>query len=124
MKEDRGGNFTVGSKFRLARNAPETGYVQMLSKQITRGGGVFFDNMSDDNNYFFRIRSEVDENGKLTRAMYGKIKGEIKVEPRSGTLGMVLFFYYLNPDYTRNLEFDPNRNLFDNLKDSEKIGFP
>ncbi len=36
----------------------------------------------------------------------------------------VYFTYSLNPDYTRNLEFDPKRNLFDNLSDLEQVTEP
>ncbi|GAB7025024.1 hypothetical protein [Geotalea toluenoxydans] len=125
LKEDTGGDFNVGSRFRLPRNAPETGYVRKLAKRKTRGGGVFYDDAYEDSNYFFRVRSEKDEKGNLTRAMYGKIKGDIKIDPRSTETGDIHLFYYLNPDYTRNLEFDPDKNLFSPLPRSERlIGLP
>jgi len=43
--------------------------------------------------------------------MYGKIKGKIEFEPRRSKTAKIYLYYYLNPDYTRNLEFDPKRNL-------------
>ena len=55
--------------------------------------------------------------------MYGKIRGPIQFEPRIDPT-KVYFKYYVNPDYTRNLEFDPNHNLFGNLPDLERVTEP
>ena len=81
----------------------------------------FEEDYEKDNNYIFRIRSE-EEDGKLVKALYGKIHGDIRFDPREGKAGAISFKYYLNPDYTRNLEFDPKRNLFKNLKSFERVG--
>lgn len=64
-------------------------------------------NIQDDKeiNYIFRVRSQVDENGNLIRACYGKIEGDILVG------GGFRFRYWFNPDWTRNLEDDPQRNV-------------
>jgi hypothetical protein len=78
--------------------------------------------MDEVNNYIFRVRSEVDENGKLKQAMYGKIRGDLWYTPGSG--GKIKMHYYLNPDYTRNLEFDPERTLFIGLPKNEGTGQP
>ncbi len=56
------------------------------------------------------------------RAMYGKIQGDIIFDPRGSKTTGIVFKYYLNPDFTTNLEFDPKRNLFENLKDRERVG--
>jgi hypothetical protein len=125
FREELGGVFNVGSGFRLLRNAPATGYREKIVKRIIRGNGVFYEDQIDDNNYFFRVRSEVDENGKLKRAMYGKIKGDIKLSPRTSKTLIIGMLYYLNPDYTLNMEFDPDRNLFSPLPKGElPIGLP
>ena len=107
-KEDRKG----GSVFKLPRYAPENGYQPELERKIkgVPGKPIKF-GFEDDNNYFFRVRSEV-EDGKLIRAMYGKIQGDIKFYPN----GVIDFFYFLNPDYSRNMEF--GGNLFKNLNNS------
>ena len=55
--------------------------------------------------------------------MYGKIRNDIEFAPRSKIV-KIKMHYYLNPDYTRNLEFDPKRNLFTNLPKFEKVGQP
>lgn len=63
-------------------------------------------------NYFIRVRTVRDKEGKITSALYGKVHGDFRWfigarVPKSG----LAFTYYLNPDGTRNIEFDPNRNL-------------
>ena len=94
-----------GSLFKLPRYAPVDGYGSKLIIKKTPSTNDF----QEDNNYFFRIRSEVDD-GKLVRAMYGKIEGPIKYRRLVQKGARLTFIYYLNPDYTRNLEF--GRNLF------------
>jgi hypothetical protein len=55
---------------------------------------------------------------------YGKIHGPIRfwIEPPEATLSMT---YYLNPTPNdRNLEFDPKKNLFTDLKPDERVYEP
>lgn len=54
--------------------------------------------------------------------MYGKILGHIGLTAIFSETAEIYFKYYLNPDYTRNLEFDPKQNLFKNLPDRERVG--
>lgn len=125
IKDDRGGIYSEGSVYRLPRNAPEMGYQKKLVKRITRGNGEFNNDKAQDNNYIFRIRSEVNEDGTLKRSMYGKIRGDILLSPRTSKTSKIDMYYYLNPDYTRNLEFNPDRNLFNPISKSEyPIGYP
>lgn len=114
VKEDR----KYGSSLKLPRHAPENGYQKKL-KKYNRSllGKPYEEDYKEDNNYIFRIRSE-EKDGKLVRAMYGKIHGDIRFGVREPGVN---FTYYLNPDYTKNLEFDPKQNLFKNLK-YEAIG--
>jgi hypothetical protein len=109
VKDDGGGDFNAGSRFRLPRTAPKAGYQSQIQKRVSSGTYGRHNDKSYDNNYIFRVRSEVDENGKLKQAMYGKIRGELRFSPGDTSIGMG---YYLNPDYTPNLEFDYKRNLF------------
>ena len=52
-------------------------------------------------NYFFRVRTVLDEHGNVKSALYGKIYGDF-----------MQFTYYLNPTPNdHNIEFDPPRNL-------------
>lgn len=122
VKDDGGGDFNAGSLYRLPRTAPESGYLPKLEKHKSWGSSGGHSDLRDDNNYIFRVRSEVDKNGKLKQAMYGKIRGELIYSPGSG--GSIKMHYYLNPDYTPNLEFDPKRNLFINLSGSENVTHP
>lgn len=131
VKDDGGGDFNIGSWFRLPRMASESGYQSKLEQRRSRGSYGRYDDKgkADDNNFIFRVRSEVDENGKLKRAMYGKIRGDIQFAPVGSTkgeegFGGVGMHYYLNPDYTTNLEFDPKRNLFIKLSGSENVTQP
>lgn len=124
FKDDGGGDFNVGSWFRLPRTAPNAGYEPKLVKSLSTKSPDFYANNPDDDNFLFRVRSEVDGEGKLKRAMYGKIRGAVLVEPRSSKTGKIKMYYYLNPDYTPNLEFEPQRNLFISLPSNENVRQP
>jgi hypothetical protein len=120
VKEDR----KFGSDFKLSRFAPEVGYEKQLTLEVSRyPGQMFKESFERKDNYVFRVRSE-EQDGKLKRAMYGKILGPLKFAPFRSKTALVEFKYYLNPDYTRNLEFDPKRNLFGNLSDLEQVREP
>jgi hypothetical protein len=119
IKED----LQYGSELKLPRIAPFEGYFAKwsLSKSRYPNEGVKV-NFAQDDNYVFRVRSE-EKDGKFERAMYGKILGPISFGniTRRDT-ATIAFKYYLNPDYTRNLEFDPERNLFGPLPPLEQVG--
>lgn len=118
LKEDR----KYGSDFKLPRFAPETGYLHEIELIRKREIGKPIEtSYSKENNYFIRIRSE-EKNGKLIRAMYGKIQGDISFDFSRTASAVVVFRCYLNPDYSKNLEFDPEQNLFKGLKSLESIG--
>jgi hypothetical protein len=104
------------SEFKLVRNAPEAGYLNELTLPYRRGRG----NTETKDNYVFRVRSKVV--GGKVNGMYGKIHGDIMFDPRGSKTASILFKYYLNPDYTNNLEFDPKKNLFNELKSFEQVG--
>lgn len=76
--------------------------------------------------YYFRVRTVLDKQGKVKTALYGKLRGDIRFyagtkAPRAG----VGFTYYLNPTPNdRNVEFDPNRNLLQGLKPTERVNEP
>lgn len=110
-----------GSEFKLPRFAPIDGYQKNMNVFIefkSGGGGKW--SYRKNMNYIFRIRSEV-EKGKLVKAMYGKIFGDLDIGTNMDGTAFLKYKYYLNPDYTRNLEFDPKRNLFLNLPRSEQV---
>jgi len=112
-------NYYSNSVFKMPRLAPEDGYKNSLSHWRTYDK----DSFADSRYYIFRIRSDV-ENGKLIRAMYGKVHGDIRFDPRGSNTASIIFDYYVNPDYSHNLEFEPKRNLFINLPSTEGITLP
>jgi hypothetical protein len=76
-------------------------------------------------NLFFRVRAEVDEDGKIKEALYGKLVGPIECGLYGTKTGKLRLTYYLNPDVNdRNLEFDPTQNLFKNLGWFEQVKKP
>jgi hypothetical protein len=103
------------SQFKLPYYAPEDGYQdkwiyeRIVLPDNKRAG---FD-QKDTQVVFFRVRTETDENGKITRALYGKIVGQIigglfkdkDIKPKVG------FTYYLSPNGTRNMENDPEKDI-------------
>ena len=65
-------------------------------------------------NFYFRVRTKMDENGHVVSACYGKIYGD---------LGQ--FIYYCNPiPNNRNIEFDPKENLIHGLRPNEGVNAP
>jgi len=115
-------NFKGGSEFKLSRLAPIDGYIDNLNLFARWKPERFFEtSKNEENNYFFRVRANIVGN-KVENAMYGKILRDFEVHPLPTGLARVDFKYYLNPDGTRNLEFDPNRNLFMNLPHRERVG--
>jgi hypothetical protein len=69
------------------------------------------------------VRSIVDK-GAIVKAWYGKIHGEINFYPTGEAPGRLEFTYYLNPDATRNMEFDRKKNLFKDLPREESVLVP
>lgn len=71
--------------------------------------------------YFLRTRVQTDETGKIVSANYSKIIEDITFDPR----GRITFSYIFNPTPNdRNLEFDPEKNLFGKLPDAEQVLSP
>lgn len=101
---------------RLPYCVPETGYVNKWERSFSMtpgGGGYQHLTTKKDQNYMFRIRTVLDENGGIKRALYGKIYGDINLYGYITDQVTLVFTYYLNPTLNdRNIEFDPDQNLF------------
>lgn len=98
------------SSFKWPFEAPVTGYqksVNIFEHDSPTDG--YRTNKKENVNYIFRVRTKVDQDGKIVEALYGKISGEFGISRK----GKTKFMYYFNPDGTRNLEEDPEQNLFD-----------
>jgi len=118
-------NILTGSSYKLPRLANEEGYQKSLNlmwRGLKRGQKRTW---NQNRHYIYRVRAE-ENDGRLLRAMYGKIVSDVRIASnrREGKLPSIEFTYYLNPDYTRNLEFDTKHNLFGELPDLEKIRQP
>lgn len=105
-----------GSALKLPRAAPDDGYQARLRLDMSTDST----GSAKRRNYFYRVRS-VTENGRLVKAMYGKVHGEIEIDTINSKTALVFLTYYLNPDGTRNVEFDPNKNLFKDLPSLEQV---
>jgi len=102
---------------RLPPMAPRTGYSNAwtlyLNEYKDPQSGIVHvqSNSSQDNNYYFRIRTTKDSTGEIQSAIYGKIYRGILYGPSRAPddLPSIEFDYYLNPDGTRNLESEGER---------------
>ena len=66
----------------------------------------------------------IDEGGKVKSALYGKIDGEFGLDAINSKTCFVLFTYYLNPTSNdRNMEFNPQKNLFTDLTSDERLSY-
>ncbi len=111
----------------LPREAPEAGYEPKLVKKVARSaeGAAIETGARDDQNYFFRVRTVINPDGKVISALFGKIHGNIECDPLNSEKGMLRFTYYLNPTpLDRNLEFDPKRNLLSDRLPGTNISEP
>ncbi|MCZ7592174.1 MAG: Ig-like domain-containing protein [Kiritimatiellae bacterium] len=112
----------MASALRTLRYAPATGYLTNLVKHVRNTeDSVPQSDKREDQNYFFRVRTQTNDDGSIVSALYGKISGDVDVAPG----GRIRFTYYLNPTPNdRNMEFDPSKNLFTNLSPSEQVREP
>lgn len=104
-----------GSQLRSSQEAPADGYQPCwFQTDIRKAGQPIVTSRDINRNYYFRVRTSLDEQGNVKSALYGKIYGDF-----------MQFSYYLNPTpNSRNVEFDPKRNLMKNLKPLEGVDAP
>jgi len=107
-------------ELRLPRTAPMAGYEERWFRQDSYPGRL---QTRKDQNYFFRVRSR-KQGDKVEGGWYGKIHGEIRFDAVNFKTPILMFTYYLNPDGTTNVEFDPKRNLSRDLKSLEEVRQP
>ncbi len=122
------------SALRLPHHAPVTGYESEYVKHYESKPGEIKIGVSGnpdfDNNYFFRVRTELDDEGNVVGGLYGKIHSQIKLSKFIAETGgtpkpNISFNYYLNPNNNdTNIEFDPEKNLFKGVTDRLKVSQP
>ena len=104
--------YALENQLRSPYAAPTIGYFASLKtadgdwQEKYRGSRSAERSWSGEVNYFLRVRSGVAGQG-----WYGKIYGAIQAHPRGKDIPCVQFDYYLNPDGTTNIEYDPKRPL-------------
>lgn len=116
-----------GSVLRVPRLAQESGYASRLVLQMYREANKpIVGALPDPNqNYFFQVRTKKDDRGNIVSALYGKIKGGIGWDIFHSPTAQIQFDYYLNSKLNSHaMEFDPQQNLFKDLKSSEKVTAP
>lgn len=119
-----------GSVFRSPRQAPADGYLPNLQLRKARKASQkkedWASNEIENNNYFFRVRTVLDEHGKIRSALYGKIYNGFQFVGAAENSQVIIGDYYLNPESnSRNMEFDTKRNLFKKLEHSiEQVTVP
>lgn len=106
----------LSSELRMPYEAPLSGYkTNRVSHAGQRPDTGYFGPLGSDEtiNYFYRIRTVLDENGKIKETYYGKVHGNFRVRSSLRENPKIIFTYYLNPvPNDRNVEFDPDKNLF------------
>jgi hypothetical protein len=91
----------------MPRYAPTEGYQDSLELKLWRDEEGH-SGKREDQNYFIRVRTVLDKNGKVKSAFYGKIPGNIRFDPDRH----MEFSYELNPKpLDVNMEFDREKNL-------------
>ena len=115
------------SEFRYPRSAPGNGYSQskMYLACNRTLNNLWETNSTSATNYFFRIRTQYGEKKEIKSALYGKLLGPIVVNVQSTKTAKLNFTYYLNPTpLDRNMEFDPEKNLFKSIPWGESVREP
>lgn len=115
------------SDFKTLRQAPEVGY-QPVYEFIRVKANHSREGSTKRTNYVFRSRTKLNSEGKLESCHYGKLIDAVDVARGSAfpdTKPKVIFTYYFNPTPNdRNLEFDPQRNLFKDLPSTSSVWAP
>jgi hypothetical protein len=104
--------FMPNSLLKMPHLAVGEGYgpsYSMESSNFATSEKTHFSKVNEEKGFFVRTRVVLDRQGNIESANYAKIYGDIAFDPR----GVVSFSYYFNPVVNdRNLEFDPEQNLF------------
>lgn len=97
----------VNSAYIFPYEAPTNGYVSLLTKYRLLKYPVLpsrpANNLKDNINYIFRVRTKVDKDGNIIEANYGRIQGEVVLSDTP----LIDMQYWFNPDpHSRSLESD------------------
>jgi hypothetical protein len=73
---------------------------------------------------YIRVRTLLNEDGAVKQGWYGKLYGDLRCDFDSHKRLSLTMTYFLNPDGTRNVEFDPTRNLLKGLTSLQQVDQP
>lgn len=108
------------SVFQLPREAPEDGYSnRILVTSLLRNGKI----IDGNEQYFLRQNTELDEEGNVISAEYGKIIEGFSCERTKTNDLKVNFGFVFNPK-TRNLEYDMDYNKLSGLSPEQVLNRP
>ena len=108
------------SVFKSLHEAPMEGYQSEINLGYRRANNEILEerDFPESEYVIFRSRVEKSEDGEILKSNYGKIYNisfDISANDHDGA--RVSLLYYFNPTPNdRNLEYDPNENLFDKKK--------
>jgi hypothetical protein len=105
------------SGLRSPHEALNDGYQsQLIRENFHRPDHTGKTDYDANRNFFFRVRTVLDNKGNIVSTHYGKIYGDPL---------MMNFRYYLNPTpNSTNIEFDPKQNLLVGLQSFEQVTVP
>ena len=113
-----------GSIYRLPRYAPEYGYrSNWISSTLADNDSVQCKYI-EEQNFFFRVRTKKDLDGRIIAAHYGKIRGPLFYEVMSNGTSLQMTYYFNPNPNDRNMEFDPDRNMIRDLRIGERVKEP
>jgi hypothetical protein len=97
-----------GSEFKYSYEAPEFDYRPFMSWTHLMSNGKFSSTFDEEpySKYIFRVRTERNEKGEVVKGLYGIIDRVPMVLGGFKNNSRLSFAYYINPNWTRNLEFD------------------
>lgn len=108
------------SKFPWSYEAPEDGYDREYAPPKRPEAAMSPTDATKEYYLVFRVRTKTDATGKAISAKYGKMYAEVQVG-ESERACRVSIGYWFNPDGTRNLEFDPMKNLSSNWRGGDDL---
>ncbi|MEH0021729.1 MAG: Ig-like domain-containing protein [Desulfobacter sp.] len=100
------------SRYPWPYEAPKAGYQNSIEGFSSIKDGYVKKSFDKKRNYIFRVRTELDDQGNIVEAKYGKIREDFQIGLSRTSLGVIHYTYYYNPTGNRNLEYDIKKTLF------------
>ena len=113
-------NTDTESQLLSRHEAQENGYEPQVYFVTDRTPSKILQNIELAKTAYLTFRSRIlrDDNGNIISSNYGKIYGISygRVDETSGKISITLLYYFNPIPNDRNIEYDPNENLFDKMK--------